>query len=201
MEYEGLVPVLCEVKHLSWEDTHHIWSARLHLLWRNNSYLQVVQSTAWPSYDIAASVFVDMILSADSEQVLHITHSHPVPWPTVIDTIASELGLEIVPYDAWANALGESAKVLESVAHDQDKTEEILQQNPCLRLLLFFKQRQANVESFGSPKLSIEKAQRVSRTLRSARQLDSADVKRWLDYWRSIGFIENKSYLGSKRNS
>ena len=137
------------------------------------------------------------------EPVLHLVHPHTVPWATVIEAFAEELGLPVVPYDDWLSTLEESGRALDTSSQTQDAVEQALEQNPALRLLAFFAAARdralAEYEPLGVPRLATEKARAVSVTLNIARQINGEDVKRWVAYWRSTGFIPDAAGKGVKR--
>lgn len=145
-----------------------------------------------------------MLLNS-KEPVMHLVHSRPVPWVTVINAFAEELKLPVVSYDEWLSALEESASALDSASQDQAEVEKQLEQNPALRLLSFFRGAKSrtgeDVEPLGVPKLASENAQKSSEALRDARQISGEDVKRWVRYWRSTGFIPGEQATkGIKRS-
>lgn len=144
-----------------------------------------------------------MLLQGGNEPVLHLVHPRPVPWSHIITAFAVELKLPVIPYDDWLVSLQESGRALDSAKQAQAEVEEMLEQNPALRLLTFFASAKgkmgADVEPLGIPRLASEKAQNVSESLRNAREISEDCVKRWIAYWRSNGFISEESPKGVKR--
>ena len=112
--------------------------------------------------------------------MLHLVHPHPVSWNVVGDAAAQTLGVPIVPYSEWAAKLREAAR---TSAADRNATKK----NPALALLDVFVK---DLGEDGTVALKTDRAVGLSPTLRSAERLGSADVEKWIGYWRKIGFLQ-----------
>ena len=105
---------------------------------------------------------------------------------------AKKLQVPLVSYDEWLQALESK---LEETGSDPNRVEKAFEFVPALRLINFFRSIKgiptlgSEREPFGFPKLSSEKAQACSPTLRAAEQMGVADVDRWLTFWRESGFL------------
>lgn len=53
----------------------------------------------------------------------------------------------------------------------------------------------ASYESGGVPVASTNRMQLLSPSLRAAKQIGCSDVRMWLNYWESVGFLEQRSDL------
>ncbi|KAG1732319.1 hypothetical protein EDB19DRAFT_2041542 [Suillus lakei] len=140
----------------------------------------------WLPIDAAAASMVEMFNSPPG--VYHLTHPSPVSWTTLMQQAAHIMDVPLVPYNQWLAAL-------EKRASSQMATTS--QNNAALRLLDFFgvtlrrRNLTTNTESFLGPKLSCAKTLQESQTLRSivSSPLGAKDVAKWMEYWRTVGFI------------
>ena len=133
----------------------------------------------------AARAFVEMRDSPS--QILHLVHPRPVAWQSLIEPIAAELQVPVVPYAAWLAALERSA-----VDVDKRSNVDNVRENPALHLVDFFRSRACTVkgrDSFGLVRLSTENAQRVSETLAHMPELSQPDAMRWMAAWQDSGFL------------
>jgi len=147
-------------------------------------------TVSWLPTHIAANIIIEM--SSKPNGVLHAVHPRPVSWNSIIRPLADSLGVRLVPYADWLSRL------------KSDVDPRILSkygENPAVRLTDFFRQGipspdnakfRSVTECLGLlPKVSIERGMSVSKTLGDPGlpQLDEADVRRWIEYWREIGFL------------
>ncbi|KAI0311872.1 acetyl-CoA synthetase-like protein [Amylostereum chailletii] len=140
-------------------------------------------NVTWIPATTAASTLIDM--SKSDELYLHLVHPRPVPFATIMTTIAEDLGVKLVTFSAWLEAL-------EQAARRAGDNPELVRQNPALRLLSFF--RAARVgddwEPIGVAKLDIRKALSVSETLSmQGGSLGEEDTREWIRSWRKSGFL------------
>ena len=142
----------------------------------------------FPAYE-AAEAFTQMRRSR--EPLLHLVHPHPVPWHTLVEPIATQLGVPLVPYAEWLAALEQSASATAGSANEV----EVMAKNPALQLIEFFKvQSEASAEGLerepmGLVMLSTEKSTRVSEALANLPQLDTARALTWVAAWKKAGFL------------
>ncbi|TFY82198.1 hypothetical protein EWM64_g1812 [Hericium alpestre] len=128
------------------------------------------EAVSWIPVDVAASTLLDMLGS--SEPVLHLVHPNPTTWFDIAVHTSTALRLPLAPYDEWLARL-------RAQAVGGDTT------NPAVQLLEFFN----GLAEGGEPALSTDRAVQVSDSLRGAAQVGEADIKRWVGYWRGIGFL------------
>lgn len=117
-------------------------------------------------------------MAGSTEAILHLVHPSPSKWSLFSDTTSSILGIPSVPYRDWIAALRKTW--VES--SDSDKAMTNI---PALHLVDFL------AEYTEAANLSVERATIVSRSSRDARRLDEEDVKLWLAYWKSRGFLKS----------
>ncbi|KAJ6455206.1 hypothetical protein C8R45DRAFT_1111581 [Mycena sanguinolenta] len=123
--------------------------------------------------------------------VLNLVHPQPVPWNFVIERVRNGVKeicdskeLSLTPFADWCKELQASE------VHAVDAKEKL----PGLKLLDFFN-RLANSPAsmdggeFGGIRFSVGKIDAFSPALGNARKLAEKDVKGWVEYWHSVGFI------------
>ncbi|KAG8877545.1 hypothetical protein FRB98_006665 [Tulasnella sp. 332] len=143
----------------------------------------------WLPVDVAASAILE---SRHSKfQTLHIVHSHPVTWTSIMKSFSGVIHKPLVPFEQWVDTLEQSARSSPAAIHS----------NPALALLAFFKTMGASFkeeavqdhgddfEAGGFRPLSLAKSTVESHSLKNARSLCEEDVQRWFQYWRNKGFL------------
>ena len=148
----------------------------------------VAQTAAFiPSYP-AARAFIEMRHS--SSPVLHLSHSRPVDWTTLMQPIAEELGVPLVPLARWVDALTQIA----DSENNSGPSRSDVRRNPALALLGLFRSWANATGSQAGPvsalNISTEKAQSASETLRHLPVLSAEAAKAWVAAWRKSGFLE-----------
>jgi thioester reductase-like protein len=151
-------------------------------------HLYIHQLVSWTPADIAAATIIDFRLS--TEQTLHLNHPKPVKWSSVIDPIADALSVPIVSYREWLSKLEETGR-------EVDRGHTVALDNPALKLMDFYRVRtitdgsKGPREALGFPILNLSKALQISSTLHSSnlQQMGKEDVEKWIQYWKSKGFL------------
>ncbi|OSD00523.1 acetyl-CoA synthetase-like protein [Trametes coccinea BRFM310] len=144
-------------------------------------------NVAWvPGYE-SAKAFTEMRRSP--EPFVHLVHPRPAPWRTVIEPIAHELGVPLVPYEQWLAALRQSVSGGGGSGNDDEVA--LMKANPALRLVDFFRELKTSPdrEPMGMVYLSTEKSARVSEALATLPALDAERAKAWLAAWKRSGFL------------
>lgn len=144
----------------------------------------------WIPLQIAAKAVVDFRLATgpESSTIVHLVHPRPTSWSSLSKIIAADLGVELVPFAAWLISLEELGK---SYVDEVEAMRNI----PALRLLSFFEsistQPTGSIAGLGFRRLDSRLSLDLSRTLSDPNvpQLGESDVKAWLGYWKSVGFI------------
>lgn len=97
--------------------------------------------------------------------------------------LAEQLGVPLVPYTQWLEALRNSVQ-------STDDEIEMQRKNPALRLLSFFGHAKLSdeFEPVGIAKLSISKAVEVAPAL-DIPSLNGEHVRKWVEAWISSGFL------------
>ena len=116
------------------------------------------------AYD-AAGTIVDM-LDAQSD-VLHLVHSKPSSWSSIIEAFSKELQLPAVPFAEWLDSLEDAYAAMQSNSSDAGAVERSFRENPALRLMDFFRAAKKHlgspfVEPLGIPKLEDRKSTRLN---------------------------------------
>ncbi|RDB25024.1 Non-reducing polyketide synthase azaA [Hypsizygus marmoreus] len=144
---------------------------------------------SWIPLDTAAKCTVDIVLS-DSLLPLALNLSHPRPskW----DILEKAVPMPKVSFSEWVS-------MLESRAAQASSDE--LQRTPVFKLLgaiflqlaldsnAMFAAGRQDVDELPGRLLSNEKAQAVSQTLRELQRLSPREGRRWVEYWKTVGFI------------
>ncbi|TFK94535.1 acetyl-CoA synthetase-like protein [Polyporus arcularius HHB13444] len=126
-----------------------------------------------PGYS-AARAFTEMRKSPLGS-ILHLVHPRPVPWRTIIAPIAEELGVPMVPFGTWLAALEQLAS---------RKGVEVVEQNPAVLLLTFFKRKPVSLLD-----LETRNACAESNTLDNMDELGDEIARKWVAGWRTSGFL------------
>jgi hypothetical protein len=123
---------------------------------------------------------------ASCSGIFHIAHPRPAPWSAVCEPLAQALELPLVSYDDWFTRL------LESLPKLGPDTIDLMQQNPALKIVEFFKNARAKyraVEAMGIPYMDVANAAAASVALQTVKPLTTEDALGWLEYWRQSQFI------------
>lgn len=122
-----------------------------------------------------------------TEQVLHLVNPNPIPWRQLIEEIARELGVPIVPFHTWLSLLLDFQENLKL------SKAEALRLNPAIALLpLILASNLADYkEPIGFTKLDTQKAVSYVPKLNDIR-IDLEIGGKWIDGWRRVGFLPPK---------
>ncbi|TFK59329.1 putative aminoadipate reductase [Pluteus cervinus] len=169
------------------------------ILVKSSIALGVLPSTpgviSWLPLDAVASHSLDVAFAPRASPALNVVHPRPVSWNNAMKAInaalvdhgvvSDELGL--IPFDKWVERLERRSA---------DKSEENFKKLPGIKLLPFYRQMAhggADVgpedETGGVPKLALEKSCEISPTLRDLKPLTKEDAERWIEYWKSVGYL------------
>lgn len=141
---------------------------------------------SWIPLHTAARALIEM--RDVDQQILHLSHPHPVSWSRVSKFLSTTLNVPLISYEDWLTRLEDSAG---SVSAGSRKSGE--DSNPALRLLYYFralKGTNVSKEALGLPKLSISEGIKVSAALRDAQPLNDMDVAYWINSWEKAGFLK-----------
>jgi len=150
---------------------------------------------SWIPLDFAARVLVELASSTPKDQTAHLIHPQTIPCHDVFKVFSEELSLPIQPLGQWVKVLEEMAQV-NIDSGDRKASNQLLDALPAAKTLDFYKGSvQLEVDSreaMGVANLDLTQALTASRTLReegSTQKIGPKDVRSWLEYWRSVGFI------------
>ncbi|KAJ7486758.1 putative aminoadipate reductase [Mycena latifolia] len=133
---------------------------------------------AWIPAEAVARAIVDAALSAESPFAINLVHPRPVPWDTLMSSMARIARRPLIPFPDWVRQL--QARSLRATAEDLDNI-------PAIKLLEFFSGAMAGA---GSTEFSTTKAQALSDAMRLVEPLTEQDAERWMRYWKEKGFIQ-----------
>ncbi|TFK74139.1 putative aminoadipate reductase [Pluteus cervinus] len=150
---------------------------------------------SWLPLDAVASHALDVAFAPKASPALNVVHPRPISWNDAIKDINAALvdhgvvsdKLGLIPFDKWVERLERRSA---------DKSEENFKKLPGIKLLPFYRQIAhggADVgledETGGTPKLALEKSCKISPTLRDLKPLTKKDAERWVEYWKSVGYL------------
>lgn len=142
------------------------------------------QTLDWLAVDVAAAAIIES--RHTSSQTLHIVNPHSTSWSSVMRFLRNSLKLPLVPFTEWVNKLERSL--------EDDPTA--LRSNPALALLDFFKRMSVGFGTVeykenvgGFLRISTEKTESESESLRDAPSVTQEDVVQWVRYWRQKGLL------------
>ncbi|KAF8890513.1 hypothetical protein CPB84DRAFT_1849102 [Gymnopilus junonius] len=149
----------------------------------------------WIPLQLAAKATIDFTKyeGPGSSAIVHLVHPRPTSWSLLSKIIATDLGVDLVPFVAWLAKLEELGKGSDTSEEQIDV--EALRKIPALRLLPFYKpmaiHEEGSIAGLGFKKLNSEKAVAMSETLANPNvsRVGEENVKAWLGYWKSVGFI------------
>ncbi|KAL3455575.1 putative NRPS-like enzyme [Aspergillus heterothallicus] len=145
-------------------------------------YLPAIRGTfSWLPVDLASATLAEIIFSTQPLQlVYHLENTVRQPWSEVLDLLASELNVD----------KGMRRSMTEWVAEVKRRPQED-GNNPAAAIADFFED---NFEwmSGGSLVLSTETSRRHSPTLRRVGPVQDETIRKYLEYWRSIGLIRQR---------
>ncbi|KAI8989661.1 acetyl-CoA synthetase-like protein [Trametes punicea] len=131
---------------------------------------------SWVPVDVAASALLEMLHSR--EPILHLVCPRPVAWNDVFSALAAELGVPLVLAPEWLAKLRQAAQ-------EAAKGPNVERHESAHNLVPFLETSMERREV----KLDTTKAVKVSTTLASMKPVGKEDAAKWVQFWRSIGFL------------
>ncbi|KAJ7255805.1 hypothetical protein B0H12DRAFT_1202107 [Mycena haematopus] len=155
---------------------------------------------SWIDFETVAQAVLDVAFNsfADAQRpfyTFNLVHPRPVSWNQILVAVrdlvkSKKIGgspeLKFVDFSEWCAELQLLATKRSSTSDYEDL--------PGLKLLDFFSDLShlssvsANAE-FGGLDLATDHIHGISSSVKSAQQLGTENVERWLEYWHSIGFL------------
>ncbi|KAJ5953920.1 polyketide synthase [Penicillium viridicatum] len=135
---------------------------------------------SWTPVDDVAGTLVDLLFVEDPYPIYHIDNPIRQPWQEMLPILADALGIppdNRLPFDEWV------ACVRDFPANALDKD-----QNPATVLADFLEQDFQRM-SAGGLLLDTTKCREHSPTLRAVGPVSPDLARKFIQYWRSIGFI------------
>ncbi|KAL0581415.1 hypothetical protein V5O48_000569, partial [Marasmius crinis-equi] len=123
---------------------------------------------------------------------INLVHPHPVPAAPIMERLGDLLGLPLVRYSEWLNALESSATTSSSVHHPSSSSSL---SNPAISLLHFYRSARlpsaADSEAFGFTAMKTNNAVETVPWLNDLERLSQQDVDHWVEYWRKVGLLRS----------
>ncbi|CCX04911.1 Similar to Polyketide synthase HetM; acc. no. P37693 [Pyronema omphalodes CBS 100304] len=139
-------------------------------------HLPVINGTlSWLPVDVAAEALAEIVLhGGDAAPAYHLENPVRQPWEGVLEIFRNKLGLtgKAIPFDQWW-------KLVE--ANNDER-------NVAKRLAKFFHEDFHRMAD-GTVVLETKKARGVSKILRDCPGVDKVLMERYVDAWRSSGFL------------
>ncbi|KAF8192401.1 hypothetical protein K438DRAFT_2135640 [Mycena galopus ATCC 62051] len=144
------------------------------------------QEISWIPINDAAAAIVDM--RSTMNETFHLVHPRPTTWRAVMEPLASILNVPLVPYAEWFARLKSTAGFTLHGPEMRGTSGSLA----ALKLLDFFQ------EARSLPRADSHRAIQASKTLRSEHlvPLGSADVEKWVKYWRDVEFLPQSECEG-----
>ncbi|KAI6125333.1 putative nonribosomal peptide synthetase [Pisolithus croceorrhizus] len=152
-------------------------------------------SVAWLPMNAVSGAILDVALSGDEPPiVVNLVHPRPVEFEALMRPISDALfgknitreRLPLVHSSEWFHMLEKQAI---------DANEEKIRQVPAIKLLDYLRTFDQQSSSEGNSVLEIvfatDTAEKVSKTMRALSPISKLDVMRWVDYWVSVGWLQD----------
>ncbi|KAF9468258.1 acetyl-CoA synthetase-like protein [Collybia nuda] len=151
---------------------------------------------SWLPVDVAAQGTVELLRCGQS-RYFHLEHPYPVRWTAIFEPLASMLGAKLIPFEEWLSQVRDRA-----FSDTQGRTESPKPTNETkkvdasyprvLRILPYFESKD-NSGAYcmaKKPGLSVENTVGcLPSSYMDIAPLNEGDVKLWVEYWRSVGFL------------
>ncbi|KAI6138696.1 putative non-ribosomal peptide synthetase [Pisolithus thermaeus] len=160
-------------------------------------------SVAWLPMNAVSGAILDVALSGDEPPiVVNLVHPRPVEFEALMRPISDALfgknitreRLPLVHSSEWFHMLEKQAI---------DANEEKIRQVPAIKLLDYLRTFDQQSSSEGNSVLEIvfatDTAEKVSKTMRALSPISKLDVMRWVDYWVSVGWLQDVVGVGNDR--
>lgn len=152
------------------------------------------EDICWIASDVAAKALAEFVASSSPfsslSEVLHIVSPRTAKWDDVMQAAISILGNgecgKLVPYAAWVDAIRDAGQ----------KTS--LEKFPTWKLSGFYEavvpiasaKLGPDREAMGPKRLLTDESTKRSQTLSQCEAIKTDDVKKWLRYWSTVGFLK-----------
>ncbi|TFY61437.1 hypothetical protein EVJ58_g4510 [Rhodofomes roseus] len=157
----------------------------------------------WFPFELASSALLDFLHTPPAylsevapSRVVHLVHPRPVPWHDIAAEVVRQVGGRLVPFQEWLHAV-EAAAVLEKSRPPPTKGAPKPRRMRAISLIPFYHALNMNMRdgarALGLPAWDGPRGVAASPTLADpdVAQLGADDVRRWVGYWRRVGFIRD----------
>ncbi|KAI6117048.1 hypothetical protein EDD16DRAFT_1708011 [Pisolithus croceorrhizus] len=160
-------------------------------------------SVAWLPMDAVSGAILDVALSDDEPPIMvNLVHPRPVEFEALMKPVSDALfeknitreRLPLVHSSEWFHMLEKQAI---------DANEEKVRQVPAIKLLDYLRTFDQQSPSEGNSVLATtfatDTAEKVSKTMRVLSPISKSDAMRWVDYWVSVGWLQDVVGVGHDR--
>ncbi|PCH44811.1 NAD(P)-binding protein [Wolfiporia cocos MD-104 SS10] len=159
--------------------------------------------------DIAAAAMLDFMHALRMIDTVHVVHPRGVSWHSIAATVASELGVPLIPVEEWLRRLQALAATSPAQSQKSQVSPSAKERHTRLRLRAlrlipfyqdFFETLDTGRMALGFPNVEVTQTLRASPTLAepTLRDVGAEDARRWLAYWRRVGMLERPRALQSR---
>ncbi|KAJ8082616.1 putative NRPS-like protein biosynthetic cluster [Marasmius tenuissimus] len=131
--------------------------------------------------------------TSDSVKFINLVHPHPVPAAPMMERLGEQLGLPLVRYSEWLNALESAASTTSSSSMRNPSSSSL--SNPAISLLHFYRSARppsaADSEAFGFTAMKTNNAVDTVPWLKDLSPIGREDVDKWVEYWRRVGLLRS----------
>ncbi|EJF59192.1 ketoacyl-synt-domain-containing protein [Dichomitus squalens LYAD-421 SS1] len=144
----------------------------------------------WLPVEVAAQALVEMVDVTSPYTILHLRHPRPIGWSDIMSELSRLLRVSTVPYEEWLSRI--------TTAHPDRRLGKFV--SPALTLVDHLRPRYPDDEALRvrvtennglSVLMDVEDSLPYSAVLSnpSLPQLNREEVRKWIDYWRSVGAL------------
>ncbi|KAF9468263.1 acetyl-CoA synthetase-like protein [Collybia nuda] len=151
---------------------------------------------SWIPLDFAAEALVEFRSSNPTAGTIHLVHPQPLLCRDVFKVFSDELSLPIRPFAEWINILEDMINGRPRPNSSRLTSNQLLDTIPASKTIDFYKrsleQEDDSKDAMGVPNLAVDEALAASVAFKEqalSRKIEPQDVRIWLQYWRSVGFI------------
>jgi len=160
----------------------------------------------WFPFELASSALLDFLHTPPAylsnvapSRVVHLVHPRPVTWSDIAAEVVRAVGGRLVPFDDWLRAIEAAAILAKSqppTANEGKKPRRMR----AISLIPFFRTLHKNMRdgarAMGFPAWDGPRGVAASPTLSDpdVAQLGAEDVRRWVNYWKRVGFIREDAH-------
>jgi nucleoside-diphosphate-sugar epimerase/acyl carrier protein/ubiquinone/menaquinone biosynthesis C-methylase UbiE len=134
---------------------------------------------SWTPVDDVAGTLSNLLFQNDNSPtypIYHIDNPTRQPWSEMVQVLAEELGVQVIPFDDWVRRVGDHPGPVES-------------ENPAAKLIEFFENDFKRM-SCGGLLLDTARSCQHSETLRAVGPVAAETARKYVVAWKESGFLQ-----------